>query len=120
MVFLKNFMMLNIKVCIFFVIISDISSTSTLDSDEVAYLLMDIDHKWYEIALSLRVHHSFLDDLKHSPGCSYKKLKKIIEIWKEKEPSPVTWETVITAIESYPVNEKEIANRMRQNLKHSK
>ena len=113
-------MMLNIKVCIFFVVISDISGTSTLDSDTVAHLLMDIAHKWYEIGLSLRVHCSFLDDLKRSPGCSYKKLKKIIEFWIDTGPSPVTWGTIISAIDSYPVNENKIANRMRQNLKHSK
>ena len=112
-------MMLGVTVCIFFVIISDISGTSTLDSEKVAHLLMDIDHKWYEIGLSLRVDRKSLDDLKCIPGFSYKKLKKIIELWKETKPSPVTWKTVITAIESYPVNEKEIANHMRQNLKHS-
>ena len=107
-------MMLDVTVCIFFVIISDI------DSDNIAHLLNGIEDKWYDIGLSLQVQRSVLDDLKRSPACSYKKLKKIIEIWKEKEPSPVTWRTIITAIESYPVNEKEIANRMRENLKHSK
>ena len=113
-------MMLDLTVCIFFVIISDISGTSTLDSEEIAHLLNGIEHKWYEIGLSLQVQRSVLDDLRRSPACSYKKIKIIIEIWKDIKPSPVTWRTLITAIESYSVNEKEIANRIRQNLKHSK
>ena len=104
----------------FFVIFSDISGISTLDSDKINHLLIDIDYKWYEIGLSLRVDRSFLNYLKRNPGCSYYKLKKVIQIWKDTEPSPVTWETVIAAIKSHIVNEKELANRIRQKIKYSK
>ena len=41
-------------------------------------------------------------------------------MWKDTKPSPVTWETIIIAIESCIVNEKELANQIRQNVKYSK
>lgn len=112
--------MLDVTVCIFFVVFSDISGISTLDSDKICHLLNKIDYKWYEIGLSLRVHRRFLNDLKRSQGCSYHKLKKVIQMWKDTEPSPITWETVIAAVESCIVNEKELANHIRQSVKCSK
>ena len=75
---------------------------------------------WYEIGLSLNVHDHVLNNLHGSRGCSYRTLKKVIKSWKDTEPSPLTWETVITAIESPIVNKKEIANGIRRNLKFGK
>ena len=105
---------------VFFIFFSDISTISTLDSDQISHQLICIDYKWYEIGLSLKVHRSLLDDLKRNSGCSYYKLKKVIQMWKDTEKSAATWKTVITAIESRIVNEIELANRIRENVKYSK
>lgn len=106
----------------YFVIISDVTSVlkQTPDSYTLNHLLMDIDYEWYNIGLCLRVDRTFLKSLKDLQICKYSKLKKVIESWKDTKPSPVTWETVIDAIESPFVNNKEIANRIRQKLKYSK
>ena len=92
----------------------------TPDTVTLCHLLIDIDCMWYEIGLSLGVHLSVLDNLKRSQGCSYYKLKKVIQNWKDTKPSPITWETVISAIESPFVNSKKIANGIRHNFKYSK
>ena len=107
----------------YFVNNSDITRLlkTTPDSDDLAHLLIDIDYMWYEIGLSLQVHHCDLDSLQRSPpGNSYHKLKKVIQIWKSNKSSPVTWKTVITVMESPSFGKKEIANDMCQNLKYSK
>ena len=41
-------------------------------------------------------------------------------MWKDTEKSPATRKTVITAIDSCIVNEMELANHIRQNVKYSK
>ena len=106
----------------YFVIISGVTSVlkQTPDSYTLYRLLVDIDYEWYNIGLCLCVDWKVLESLKHSSGPLYYKLKKVIESWKDTKPSPVTWETVIDAIESPFVNNKEIANRIRQKLKYSK
>ena len=45
---------------------------------------------------------------------------KAINIWKETQPSPDTWETVITAIESPIVNDKVTADIIRRYLSTGK
>lgn len=106
-------------ICIILLDIAGILKT-TPDTDKICHLLVDNDFMWYEIGLSLRVHHSVLNNLKCSPGCAYYKLKKVIKNQKESEPSPITWKTVISAIESPIVNNKEIANDIRYNFKYGK
>ena len=58
-----------------------------------------------------------LDDLKQSKDDNETKLKKVIISWKDTKSSPLTWETVITALENPIVNKKEIADRICHRLK---
>ena len=106
----------------YFVLILGITSTlkETPTQYELFILLRSIRHKWYDIGLSLQVHRNVLDDLKQSEGNDIFKLNKVINTWKETQPSPDTWETVITAIESPIVNDKEIADLIRQYLSSGK
>ena len=102
-----------------FAVISDI--TSILKESPTRYelfnLLFYFNEKWYDIGLSFQVPHDVLDNLKQSEDNNYTKLEKVINIWKDIQPSFVTWETVITAFESPIINDKEIADLIRQYLR---
>ena len=100
----------------YFVIISDITSIlkMTPTKHELSYLLIGIRDKWYDIGLSLQVRHNVLDEIKQSEDIDLFKVDKVINIWKETQPSLDIWETVITAIESPIVNDKETADLICQ------
>ena len=61
-----------------------------------------------------------MDDLKQSEDGNISKLRKVINVWKGSQPFPDTWETVVTAIESPIVNDKETADLIRQYLSTGK
>ena len=83
---------------------------------ELYRLLIDINDKWYDIGLSLQVHHNVLMDLKRSNYSSYGKLSKVVYNFLTTKPSPVSWETVISAIEGPIINNQAKANEIRQYL----
>ena len=70
--------------------------------------------------MSLQVQHNILDDLKEGEENDQNKLRKVINIWKDNQPSTVTWETVITAFESPISNNNNIADHIRKYLKIGK
>ena len=74
-------------------------------------LLADIEHKWYEIGCALQVQQDVLETLQHN---NLLNLSDVIRIWKDTQPSPITWETVIDAIEGPIVNDKKTADEIRQ------
>ena len=106
----------------YFVIISDITSIlkENPNKDELVLLLISISDKWYDIGLSLQVRRNVLADIKQSEGDDRTKLNKVIYIWKDTQPSLLTWETVITAMESPIIDDKETADRIRQYLSTGK
>ena len=61
-----------------------------------------------------------MDDLKHSQLDDVGRLFEVVVTRKHTQPSPGTWETMISDFESPKINEKEIADRIRQYLKLSK
>ena len=107
--------------CYFF-LITDITSILKETPTEFLLrpLLLDIRHKWYDIGLSLQVPRNVLDDLKQSQDDDVGNLFEVINVWKHTQPSLVTWETVISDIESPKIKEQEIADMIRQHLKLSK
>ena len=106
----------------YFVVILDITSIlkESPDEDELFSLIIGISDKWYDIGLLFQVHCNVLDDLKKSEGSNETKLKNLINIWKDTKPSSVTWETVIAAVESPVINNKEIADKIYRDLKLGK
>ena len=102
-----------------FVFISDITSIlkETPDKDELYDLLVGISDKWYDIGLSLQVRRDFLDDLKNSQEDDEDKVIAVIDNFLINKPCSVTWETVITAIESPNVNNKETADQIHRYLR---
>ena len=106
----------------YFIVISGITSILKEFPDErvLFNLLYDISDQWYDIGLSLQVCHNVLDDLKQSEDDDETKLKKVMNIWEDTKSSSTTWETMITAMESPTINNKEIADYIRQYLQFSK
>ena len=106
----------------YYIVISDITSILKEIPAYEDYFrnLPDISEKWYEIGLALQVHRNVLDDLRHSRKNDIETVDEVIKIWKDSEPSPVTWETFITAMESPVIINKELSVRLRHYLKFSK
>ena len=93
------------------VIISDITNIlkETPDEDQLFDLLYNIRDKWNEIGLALHVHCNILADLKHLNYSDTFRLLSVINICIT-QPSPITWEMVIIAMENPIVNNKEKAD----------
>ena len=43
-------------------------------------------------------------------------LSEVLQLWFDKQPSEVTWNTLITAVELAPVNDFSVANNIRKFL----
>ena len=93
----------------------DILSTAP-DEHNLFELLADIDHQWCVIATALKVPFSVLSGLVTSSQENKVKLIQVIHTWQTSQPSPVTWETVISAIEGRIVNNLAKANEIRDHL----
>ena len=106
----------------YFVLISDITSIlkETPNEYQLFRLLFYISDKWYDIGLSLQVRRNVLDDLKQTQNDNVENLAAVIHNFLTRQPSPDTWETIITAIESPIVNDKETADLIRQYLSTGK
>ena len=78
--------------------------------------MADISHQWYVIGMALKVSDDDLEDLQTSSQDKKVKLNKVINTWLTSQPSPITWETVISAIEGKFVNNLAKANEIRDHL----
>ena len=74
------------------------------NKDELLKLLANIDNKWHEIGLSLKVANNVLNGLASENSTNILKLDQVLQSWIETESSPVTWDIIITAIEGPIVN----------------
>ena len=86
------------------------------DKHELLDLLADINDKWYEIGLSLKVANNVLNGLTTQNMTNILKLDKVLQTWIESESSLVTWYTMITAIEGRLVNNVQKAKEIREYL----
>lgn len=78
--------------------------------------MADLSARWNMIGLALRVDSNTLEGLSQSPKENVNKLADVIETWISTQSSPVTWETVILAIEGPLVKHKDKANKIRDHL----
>ena len=106
----------------YFVVISGITTILKETSTQVELVnqLHAISDQWYDIGLSLQVRRNVLDEIQQSEDNDEAKFKKVINIWEDTKSSPDTWETIITAAESPIINNKRIADEIRQYLQFSK
>ena len=110
----NNFYVLCLKLY-FYVGTPDILNT-TPDEHNLLKLLANIDHQWYVIGKALKVSHNVLSGLQTSREENKVKLIQIIYTWLTTQPSPVTWKTVISAIEGSIVGNLAKANEIRDHL----
>ena len=90
------------------------------DKHELLKLLADIDNKWCEIGLSLKIADSVLNDLKSKNMENILKLDEVLQSWIKTDSSPVTWDTMITAIEGPLVNNMQKAKKILEYLTKGK
>lgn len=89
----------------------------TPDLSLLCSLLANIDGKWNEIGIALEVHKNVLDGLHQKQVSNTVKLSEVINSWVTTEStSPVTWETVISAIEGPVVDNKQRAIEIKEYL----
>ena len=95
--------------------VPDVLNT-TPDKNKLLNLLASIDSQWHEFGLALHVPHNELVNLRASPDSNIVKLSMVIHIWLTNQLIPVTWDTVITAIEGDLIKDKQKANEIRRHL----
>ena len=78
-------------------------------------LLANISNKWQEIGIALNIEQNFLNGLSSGLADNVK-LAKVIENWMNTQSSPVTWRTVILAIEGPIVDNKSKADELRHHI----
>ena len=87
---------------------------------EIVELLADISDRWIEIGFAIRISRNVLSGLQHSHESYIVKLNHVLYTWMDTQSSPVTWETIISAIEGPIVNNKRKAEEIRQYLGEQK
>ena len=86
------------------------------DEHILVKLLVNISNQWRLIGTALKVSNDVLNGLKSSQEENKVKLIEVIQSWLTSQPSPVTWETVISAIEGDIVENTAKANEIRDHL----
>ena len=79
-------------------------------------LLADISSRWREIGLALGISDNDLDNISSVVQDNKSKLCKMITKWIETQSSPVTWGTIIFAIEGPIVDNKRKVDEIREFL----
>ena len=102
--------------CIFYFTATPDILNTVPDEHILLKLLSDIDDKWHEIGLSLNLPRNVLNGLKHSQDSNIVKLSEVIHTWLTTQSIPVSWKTIITAIEGAIVKDKTKANEIRKHL----
>ena len=92
-------------------------ATTFLDEHALLSLLVDIDSKWYEIGLSLKLKYNFLHGLNGERFSNTVKLSYVINKWiTSADSQDITWETIISAIEGPFVDDKQISRKIHKYL----
>ena len=89
----------------------------TPDTSLLCHLLASMDDKWHEIGIAFSVPKNVLSGLDHKQCSNTIKLFEVINSWITTESKhPVTWETVISAIEGPVVDNKQRATEIKEYL----
>ena len=97
-----------VEIFIFYADIPDVLNTAP-GQYNLLKLLADMDHQ-------LSVPYHVLSGLQTSPEANKVKLSQVIHTWLTSQPSPVTWETVISAIEGRIVDNLAKGNKICNHL----
>ena len=77
---------------------------------DLIHLLSPIECKWRQIGQALKISHGDLKKISDQRSEETDRLADIVQFWLDKQPSEITWTTIITAVELPPVLEPSIAS----------
>ena len=77
--------------------------------------LSSITSKWQEIGDLLGVDPNTIEELYHSNFSAQVKMSKVLQSWLDNEPTPVTWDNVISILNG-PLQKKSLAIEICQFL----
>ena len=85
----------------------------TIDNKlEIIRLLFPIAHKWKDVGEALKIRDGDLENVRAERSQITDRISGVIQIWFDKQTSPVKWSTIITAVKLQPVDEPIIAKRI--------
>ena len=88
----------------------------TPDKHDLINLLAGLSSKWRETGTALKVEENYLEGLSTDSYSKVVKLTKVIDKWMHTQPSPVTWETVISAIKCPIINDKKVVDEIYHHI----
>ena len=74
------------------------------------HLLSPIEYKWRQIGQALKISHGDLKKISDQRSEDTDRLADVVQFWLDKQPSEITWTTIITSSELPPVLEPSIAS----------
>lgn len=73
--------------------------------------------KWYDIGVQLDLSVAKLHEIEIDYHFMHRRFAEVINFWlKGNTLIPVTWESLIDALESPPVNERGLAKKLREKM----
>ena len=73
--------------------------------------------QWYIIGECLGIQYTHLASLQSKTLRDIDKLAKVLQLWMDTMPKPVTWNTILQTIESPPIENKVIVMEIEEFLK---
>ena len=89
---------------------------NTEDKRHLNRLLNPIAYNWRVLGEALGITYGDLESIVSKQYRDVNNLSEVLQLWFDKKPSDVTWNTLITAIELAPVNNTSVADDIRKFL----
>ena len=76
-------------------------------------LLNPVAYNWRQLGEALSIKYGDLESILNNRFRDLDRLSEVLQLWFDKQPSQVTWETIITAVELPPVNNPSVSEDIR-------
>ena len=93
-----------------------ITVESKPEKRDLMCLLNPVAYNWRQLGEALGIKYGDLESILNNRFRDPDRLSEVLQLWFDKRPSQVTWETIITAVELPPVNNPSVAENMRKFL----
>ena len=84
--------------------------------EDLLKMLADTCCKWYQIGMAFNIPTNTLKSIRNRENDDIISLSEVIDVWKETQLLPFTWEKVIFAVEGPIVQNMRKANEIREHL----
>ena len=87
-----------------------------LDFAELSNELVDVTDKWRPFGVQLRISNSKLNVIEKNNSSEEERFSAVLEYWMDNpsEKAPLTWETIVKALESPNVEKGALAKKIRK------